>query len=317
MMYNKKFGCNDINILVNSNSKKVIEDLIDKYDNYYCDNTGDIDYIINYIVGEPTKEVKKYLDCERGDNSYNYITGNEKELTVYLPEYNSFKESFAKRIFTTAFVKMFQEKGYVILHGACAVKNNKGIVIAGDPGAGKTTLLVKLLKNGYSYVANDRIAIKERNNDIIVCGVPFSMGIMLEDAKEIIDNPKEKFSYIEEIDKVFIDTKDISKTFNVDVTNKAILHSIILCHYDLLLSDIKLEKLDNPLKEISSSLMLKSAIPRQKSYLHDIIGLGTNSPDFLNSVESWNLIQGQTNTEKIVEEIDDVVLSKRRKYGKN
>ena len=122
MMYNKEFGCNDIKILVNSNNKKVIDDLIDKYDDYYCDNTGNIDYIINYIVGEPPKGAKKYLDCERGDDSYNYITGNENELTVYLPEYNSFKEAFAKRIFTTTFVKMFQEKGYVILHGACVAK---------------------------------------------------------------------------------------------------------------------------------------------------------------------------------------------------
>ena len=78
-----------------------------------------------------------------------------------------------------------------------------------------------------------------------------------------------------------------------------------------------LKRLDDPLKDLSSSLMLRSAIPRQKSYLHDIIGLTMNSPDFLNKVDSWDLIQGQTNTEKIVDEINDVVLSKRRKYGKN
>ena len=133
------------------------------------------------------------------------------------------------------------------MHGSCAIKNSKGIVVAGDPGAGKTTLLVKLLKNGYSYVANDRIAIKKDEN-IIVYGVPFSMRIILEDAKKIIDNPKEKFNYIEEIDKIFIDTKDISKTFKVKVTNKSILYSIIVCHYDLSSSDVRLEKLDDPLK---------------------------------------------------------------------
>lgn len=202
------------------------------------------------------------------------------------------------------------------MHGSCAIKNSKGIVVAGDSGAGKTTLLVKLLKNGYSYVANDRIAIKKDEN-IIVYGVPFSMRIILEDAKKIIDNPKEKFNYIEEIDKIFIDTKDISKTFKVKVTNKSILYSIIVCHYDLSSSDVRLEKLDDPLKGLSSSLMLKSAIPRQKSYLHDIIGLTMNDYEFLNDVESWNLIQGQANTERIIEEINAKVLLKRRKYVKN
>lgn len=316
-MCEKEFGCNDIKILVKSNDKRVIDDLIDKFGDYYCDDLITVDYVINYIVGELPKGKVNYFDCERGDNSYNFITGNNKELTVYLPDYNSYKEAFAKRIFTTTFVKMFQKKGYIIMHGACAIKNNKGIVVAGDPGAGKTTLLVKLLKNGYSYVANDRIAIKKQDDNIIVCGVPFSMGIILEDAKEIIDNPKEKFNYIEEIDKIFIDTKDISNTFKVKVTNKSILHSIIVCHYDLSSSDVRLEKLDDPLKGLSSSLMLKNAIPRQKSYLHDIIGLTINNSEFLNDVDSWNLIQGQANTERIIEEINAKVLLKRRKYGKN
>lgn len=62
---------------------------------------------------------------------------------------------------------------------------------------------------------------------------------------------------------------------------------------------------------------LKSAIPRHKSYLHDIIGLTMNNSEFLNDVESWNLIQGQANTERIIEEINAKVLLKRRKYGKN
>lgn len=62
--------------------------------------------------------------------------------------------------------------------------------------------------------------------------------------------------------------------------------------------------------------MLKSAIPRQKSYLHDIIGLTMNDYEFLNDVESWNLIQGQANTERIIEEINAKVLLKKEEICK-
>lgn len=307
-MFEKEFGCNDVKILARSNSEKVINDLVNKYGNYYCDNSINTDYVINYIIGDITSEKHGYFDNEIGDDSFNFITGNNKELTVYLKEYNPYKEDYIKRIFTTTYVKMFQKKGYIILHGACAVKNNRGIAIVGESGAGKTTLLLKLLKNGYSYLSNDRIALKKQDNNVIVCGIPFSMGIVFEDAEKIIDNPKEKLKYYDKNNKVFIDTKDISKFLNANVTSSAILHSIIVCDYNSLSNEFSFEKINNPLQKLHSFLMLKSAIPEQKSYLHDIIGLDTNNFDFLNNIESWNLMRGNSYSDDVIEEIKNKVL---------
>lgn len=203
------FTCNDVSITVNSDHSEIINYLNNMFGNYYNDISKDIDYEINFFIGMPTSTT--YIDHEKGDPTENYIDGSTEELNIYIPYFDKTKESFVKRIFTTTTVKVFEKKGYTILHGACAIKDNKGVIITGEAGSGKTTLLTKLLKNGYGYIANDRLAIKRDNDNIVVCGIPYSMGI---NEKDIAKSFNEFDSYsINEINKKFLENKEVPKYF--------------------------------------------------------------------------------------------------------
>lgn len=45
------------------------------------------------------------------------------------------------------------------LHGSCAARDGKGVLLTGPPGSGKSDLLLRLLSRGFSLVADDRVDI--------------------------------------------------------------------------------------------------------------------------------------------------------------
>lgn len=300
-MYERIFCCNDVKILVRTNEELILNSLILKFGEYYndlsCDNH--IDYVISYIVTSSIPNTK-IRDCESGENCYNYIQGDEKEIKVYLPYYDSTKDNFIKRIFTTVYVKQFQKKNYCILHGACASKNGKGIIIIGKPGCGKTTLLLKLLESGYDYIANDRLAVKVDDKKTIVCGIPFSMGIIYDDIKGKIDI--QDCYYIESINKIFIENKDVPVKFGINMFSKATIDCIILPIYDADSENTFMVSVKDNTKVILENIMLESAIPSQKSYLHDIIKVEYKIPS-LKEIPTYEFNQGRITSEEIGQKI--------------
>lgn len=312
MEYKERFGNNNIGIIVSTNYINILDDLLDKYENYFIDNPPYYCFKINFIVKNNLQNISGYKDNENGDSTYNLICGDKNELFVYLPYYDNYKEDFVKRILTTSFVKKFQENSYAIIHGACITKEDNGIMIVGDIGSGKTTLLMKFLKEGYTYIANDRLALKKEGNRIIVCGIPFSMGIRTENAKDIDING---CRYIESIDKIFIENKDVPKKLNTSMTNKSYVDSIIYCNYDITFSGIISNSVNNNIEKISKNLLNKESIPKQKWYLHDIIESKEICPMFLNEMYGFEFIQGNNSDLIIVKEIEKE-LAKVRSRGK-
>ena len=312
MEYKEKFGNNDIGIVVSSNDITILNDLIDKFGNYFIDKTPFSCLKINFIIKHNLENISGYKDNESGDTTYNIICGDKNEMFVYLPYYDLYKEDFIKRILTTSFIKKFQENNYAIIHGACITKNGNGIMIVGDAGAGKTTLMMKFLREGYTYVANDRLAVKKDFDKIIACGIPFSMGIRSENAKDIDTSG---CRYIKSIDKIFIENKDVPKKLNVSMTNKTIVDSIVYCTYDTSFSGIISNPVDNNIDKISKNLLSKGSIPKQKWYLHDIIKSEEIYPTFLNEMYGFEFVQGNNSDLFIVKDIEKK-LAKVRSRGR-
>lgn len=303
------FTCYDTAVKINSESNKIIEYLIDMFSSYYhIDNKIEADFELSFNIGIPNKYL--YIDNEKGDYSVNYIIGNNKKIDIYLPYIDDFKLSFVKRIFTTTFVKTFQKKGYTILHGACAFKENKGIIITGEAGSGKTTLLQKLLFEGYGYVANDRLAIKNDGNNVIVCGIPFSMGIKCNDIRKRINSYSSY--YIEEIQKLFLENKEVPKYFCVEMKSNIPLSIIVLCAYDKSFEGLKVYKISNLDERIKNNIMIENAIPEQKYYLHSIIGTYDRICD-LSNLDGIELIQGINSDKKTMNQIENSITKKRRR----
>ena len=301
------FSCSDVAVKINSEEENIIKYLIEMFGNYYEINNGmPPTIIINFKIGIPKKF--QFKDKEQADNSYNYISGNKNEININIPYYNESKQLFIKRIFTTSFIKAFQKKDYMILHGACAFKGNDGIVITGDAGSGKTTLLQQLLNDGYGYVANDRLALKQEEKGVFVCGIPFSMGIRNTDIQKEFNDC---FSYyIKEIDKKFIENKDVPKYFKVKMKSKIPLSTIIFCSYDTNIAGLRVNQINDINKAIFSNIMFDNAIPNTKYYLHLIFGSYKNKCD-LSEIKSIGVLQGINSETETINQIEKIRTRKR------
>ena len=301
------FSCNDVAVKINSDEEDIMKYLIEMFGNYYEINNDAIPtIIINFKIGIPNEF--QFKDKEQGDTSYNYISGSKNEININLPYYDESKQSFIKRMFTTSFIKAFQKKDYMILHGACVFKDNDGIIITGDAGSGKTTLLQKLLSNDYGYVANDRLALKEEKKGLIVCGIPFSMGIRNNDIRKEFNDC---FSYyIKEIDKKFIENKDVPKYFGVEMKYKIPLSTIIFCDYETNIDVLKVNQIYDINKKIYPNIMFDDAIPDTKYYLHLIFGSYKNKCN-LSEIKSIGVLQGINSEKETIKQIEKTRVRKR------
>jgi HPr kinase/phosphorylase len=48
---------------------------------------------------------------------------------------------------------------FMRVHGSCAARNGRGVLLTGSPGAGKSDLVLRLLDRGFALVADDQVEI--------------------------------------------------------------------------------------------------------------------------------------------------------------
>lgn len=290
--FEQLFGCNDTAILVKSNCKELIMDLNRIYGSYYSDVCKE-SYVLNFCIGQCPGEYK-IVDREDNDNTDNYIEVENNSLTIYMDNYDNLKKQFAKRIFTNSFVRVFQNNGYTIVHGACVEGEDGLTLIVGDKGSGKTTTLIYLLRNNFKFISNDKVAIKEVDGQTVGCGIPFSMGINMKDFSKCFDTSE----YYNENGKVYLKICDIANIFNTQTKCKGILKKILVTNYDTEI-DESLEKISNIVQMIDSNI-LYNAVSDQKQYLNDLIGVDNLVVDqsFLNNINGYYLNKNAMTTEK-------------------
>ncbi|MDD2377813.1 MAG: hypothetical protein PHE05_03175 [Bacilli bacterium] len=297
-MEQKLFGCYDTAILVKSNSKELLNDLIRIYGEYYQDIYNPT-YVLNFIVGKKPDDYD-IKDKEVEDSTYNYIKSNEDGLTIYLDDYNQPKKQFAKRIFTNSFVRAFQKNDYIIIHGACVKDQDGNSLIIGDKGSGKTTTLINLINNGYTFVSNDKVAVKLTNGKVITCGIPFSMGIIKKDAEVMYNFDIKRFYSTG--DKIYLKVSDIPNFFNTYIENKGRLKQILFTDYQPTIDALKMVKVDNNLNAIGDNILV-NAVSEQKQYLNDLLKVDVkhHDLDYLNQINGYIVSQNKDTTEELLE----------------
>ena len=307
-MYSYVFGCNDVALKVESNSQQLIKDLVEMFGEYYSDinvtPTTTIRYLENSV---PDKYLFK--DRESDTETYNYLNYDGNILDVcFGDKYSSSKLQFAQRIMCNVFIIEFQKAGYSIVHGACIAKDNNSFIISGNKGAGKTTTLLRLLEQGYDFISNDKVAVKNEDSKITTCGIPHSMGIIKEDIDSF--NIDKKFGTING-PKIYFKVADIDKALNVDVYNKAYLNSIIFPKYEKGRTEISVSKCEDNLKSFGEQNIFKeNAVAKQKSYLLDIMGpIDYQDCEYLNNVDGNVVRQG----ENTFDQLDTLLKSKINK----
>lgn len=290
------FNVNDINIKVRSNNPNIIIELVKLYGTYYEEAKGktNADITINYVVGSNRKT--NYPIKEKEQTEFNYIEKKENNLNIYMRKYDEDDKNFVKRMFTSTLIKTLQQNGYVILHGSCASKNGEGIIISGNKRTGKTVTLLNLLLRGYDYVANDRLALKEEHGHITVIGIPFSMGIILEDAAKMFDISDCKIETDKDKQKVYLDNNDVGKKFNVCTNSVVKLNTILLPKYNSSAKFISVEEERDLVSYLGpENIMTDNCIPEDKYFLNELFNTNYVNPEFLNQVNNKRIEQsGET-----------------------
>lgn|SRR5574344_442765 len=313
-MYSFTFGCNDVAIKVETNSRQLLQDLYVLYGEYYCDSAT-ANTTIRYIEGLIDEDVLssyQIADRENEYETYNYLNYDNHVLTVNLDHYDISKVQFMQRILINTFVMELQKRGYIIVHGACVAKDGQGYIISGNKGAGKTTTLLKMLELGYDFVSNDKVAIKKINGEIVACGIPHSMGIIASDISRFnIDAQYGRY----EGPKIYFRVAQIGKALGVNVYNKTNLRAIIFPSYEPGRQELSSSIVPSTRESYGSeNIFEETAIAEQKQYLLDIFPkISYVNPDVLDEVHGYKVVQGESTFEQLDEFIQGM---NTRNYNK-
>lgn len=275
------FKVNDTNVKVRSNNPNVVINLIKLFGSYYEETNDKEEIAINYIVG--SKRKTDYPIKESNQSEFSYVDKIEDNINIYMSKYDEKDKDFVKRMFTSILTKTLQQKGYVILHGACASRNGEGFVISGNKRAGKTVTLLNLLSRGYDYVANDRLALKQENDHVVVVGIPFSMGIIVDDAKKVFDISDCKIARDGDKEKVYLNNDDVSKKFNVCIHSVVKLNTILLPKYNANAKSLTINNEPDMVTYLGyDNIMTDNCVIENKSFLNELFNVAYTNSDFLN-----------------------------------
>ena len=87
-------------------------------------------------------------------NKYGYFQ-IENGDTIIIEPYNEFVDEIVPFVLGYCMATLFEQRGFVAIHGSSVAKDGLGYIIAGDSGSGKSTLTNRLLENEYRLLADD------------------------------------------------------------------------------------------------------------------------------------------------------------------
>jgi hypothetical protein len=118
-----------------------------------------------------------------------YETGDDDDITIEIVEFDGlifFKgdcgrvdrceaEGLAPAIKAYLTERIVRSgRSIFAMHAASLTKDDKGLILCGEPGAGKSTLTLQLIEAGFQYAGDDVVLV---GADGKVSGVPFAPGI--------------------------------------------------------------------------------------------------------------------------------------------
>jgi len=74
-----------------------------------------------------------------------------------------------------------------VLSGCAMEIFGHGVLISGDPGIGKSDLLIELLNRGHVFIADDAVALNNRNGRLLAAAPPATAGIIALRGMGLID----------------------------------------------------------------------------------------------------------------------------------
>lgn len=238
--------------IINSGKMNIfcVADDLKKYNNMFEDSE-----IISYVSASNHEYFnKKYfseneVDCYY-DSKDNYIVFddyNNKNIVIISDKKRTCKN--CKTVIRDQILYgMKHSDSAILIHGAGAIKDEKGFVITGNKRAGKTTTMINFLRNDFDFCSNDLSFVKEKDGKLVFKGVPESIRIGVgtlskcDELKHLVKdksllNKKDKELFGLDI-KYEIEWDELAEIYNCEVKSSWNNLDFVIC----LSLDISLEK---------------------------------------------------------------------------
>ncbi|MCG8405937.1 MAG: HprK-related kinase B [Phycisphaerales bacterium] len=180
----------DCTIYVQSNSKRLIEELTDYYGGFVAKESADPGIHV-YLLEAPEQSIDlpftayppgpgktrikdEYVDFPDGRLLRKRLTrmvflfGGEHNIAVGPCLENS---NQAVNFINNRFIQSVLDRGYLLCHAAAVARQGRGIALAGFSGRGKSTLGLHIMGQGLDFVSNDRLMIKRHTGKVRMLGL--------------------------------------------------------------------------------------------------------------------------------------------------
>lgn len=85
----------------------------------------------------------------------------------------------------TVMAYILQYHGYLVLHGSAVLINDRAVILSGQSGAGKSTLASALLKQGYPFITDDVVVMKQINGQYAMIPGPAQLKLWRDAASHL------------------------------------------------------------------------------------------------------------------------------------
>jgi hypothetical protein len=117
-------------------------------------------------------EIGSFLVIKKVRSGLRYIVSGRRRV-VWFEESGISDWNSAVNVVNDVLSLAWLEAGFLLFHaGAAATKGGGVVLIASSSGSGKTTTLLRLLGEGFRYVANDRVLVGHAGSSIQAVGFP-------------------------------------------------------------------------------------------------------------------------------------------------
>lgn len=335
-MYNYIKNCDIILKIICE--KEIILQLKKELLDYYEFITGDFqeDFTI-YIYIDKVKYKKVSTENfvkNRGFNEKIYkdrdglviVNKDKKEIIAFYEYIDNNVIQFIEEIIISIFGVFLAKSKFFFMHAACVEKNGKAIAIIGDRSSGKTTLMNILLQNGFNFVCNSHLGIKDKEEGIQALGTPSRMGMRVETIEKAIKPIfREKIFYNTEFRKRFgneaeknlsfykkkkfnIKVNEIKEIYNISLIPSSTLKLILIPMYLEPIEHLKINKIQGFDKK---EILLKNK--REEIYdttrYMKILSLNekVDLPNNLNKIDIYKVYQNERNTKELIEFISSKI----------
>ncbi len=309
----------------------LLQALKQEYGDYYSFNpcAKQIDFSVFICIDRVRYEkVLKSINFNNSNSIYLkdrdgiIIKKNKNEIFILYDKITDNLIQFIGENIISIFGLYMEMNGYSYYHAACVEKNSSGIAIIGERNSGKTTILNILLQEGFSFVSNSHLGMKNYNDHIIALGSPSRMGIRFgtletvlskESRKAIIENTEFKDKFSNDMQnhlssykskKFNIKVNELKQIYSTNLVNKTILKVIIVPFYMPEIEHMQIKKLNT---EEKREVLLKNRRNGSYDTIRYIDDLFNNKKSSLCKIENipfYKLYQNEKNANELLDFIN-------------